>query len=159
MRSSARARFVLGSAIVLVALMAVPAASAQTSGSGTAAGCARSFDEAQRTDMESFAAYDAETFRDGHHPEAITVFASGARRFGVDAIMEALAPHFEDREAIWTWTELYRFVDGCKTGYILYETWYEVPSSGAKQHALTAVTYVREQGRWLAIADQGTLLP
>ena len=130
-----------------------------TPDAAAASGCARDFDEAQRADMESFASFDAQTFRDGHHPEAVTVFASGARRMGIDAIMEALASHFADRSATWRWTELHRFIDDCRTAYILYETWYEDPSTGVSQHALTAVTYVRERGRWLAIADQGTLLP
>ena len=110
--------------------------------------------------MESFASYDAEAFRAVHHPDAITIFASGATRTGIDAIMAALAPHFENREAIWTWTELHRFVDqACQTGFILYDTTYAIPSQGFTQHALTAVTYVRHRGRWLSIADQGTLLP
>ena len=124
-----------------------------------ALGCARDFEVAQRTDMESFRSFDARTFRDGHHPEAVTIFAGGARRMGIDAIMEALAPHFERRTATWRWVELHRFVDGCRNAYILYETWYDDPSRDVSQHQLTAVTYVRDRGRWLAIADQGTLLP
>ena len=43
---------------------------------GGALGCSRDFERAQRTDMESFGAFDARTFRDGHHPEAVTIFAS-----------------------------------------------------------------------------------
>jgi len=131
----------------------------QCEGDATDRGCARSFDEAQRVDMESFARFDAETFRAIHHPEAITVFASGARRMGIDAIMEALAPHFDNRHATWKWTERHRFVDGCRSAYILYETWYEIPSQGVSRHTLTGVTYIREHGRWLGIADQGTPLP
>ena len=37
-------------------------------------------------------------------------FASGAVRYGVDAIMETLRSHFENREAVWAWTERYRVV-------------------------------------------------
>jgi len=124
-----------------------------------ALGCARDFEIAQRADMESFGAYDARTFRDGHHPEAVTIFASGARRIGIDSIMEALAPHFERRTASWRWVELHRFVDGCRNAYIIYETWYDDPSRDVSLHQLTAATYVRDRGRWLAIADQGTILP
>jgi hypothetical protein len=36
---------------------------------------------------------------------------------------------------------------------------YELPSIGVRQRALTGVTYTREGGKWLAIADQGTPLP
>ena len=148
-------RLLLAGALVVTLSGATAAAADSTA----AAGCARQFEEAQRIDMESFRDYDAEAFRAGHHPDAITVFASGARRVGVDAIMAALAPHFADREAIWAWTELYRVVDGCRSGFILYDTTYDIPSIGFHQHALTGVTYTHAGDKWLAIADQGTLIP
>jgi hypothetical protein len=142
----------------LLVSMAMPAA-ASTASSANNGNCAREFDATQRQDMESFRDFDIEAFRAVHHEDAITVFASGAIRIGLDAIMQALAPHFEDRNAVWSWTELHRHVEGCKTAYILYDTFYEVPSEGFVQHALTGVTYTRSHGRWLGIADQGTLLP
>jgi hypothetical protein len=40
----------------------------------------------------------------------------------------------------------------------LYDTNYDIPSTGVHQHALTGVTYTHDGDRWLAIADQGTLL-
>jgi hypothetical protein len=123
-----------------------------------AAGCAAQFELAQRTDMESFRDYDAETFRDGHHPDAVTIFASGAVRKGVDAIMSALAPHFANREAIWAWTEVYRVVDGCKSAFILYDATYDIPSIGYHQRTLTGVTYTHDGNKWSSIADQGTYL-
>ena len=124
-----------------------------------AAGCARQFDEAQRIDMESFRDFDEATWLAGHHPEAITIFASGARRQGIDSIAATMHSHFVNKTAVWAWTELYRFVDGCSTGYILYDATYDIPSIGFHQRALTSVAYVHEGGRWLSIADQGTLLP
>ena len=139
---------------VLLALTGVSAASAE----GWAQGCAEQFELAQRIDMESFRDYDRETFREGHDPRAVTVFASGAVRFGIDAIMRALEPHFANREAIWAWTELYRVVDGCKSAFILYDATYDIPSIGYHQRTLTGVTYTHNGNRWLAIADQGTYL-
>lgn len=124
-----------------------------------AAGCARQFERAQRVDMESFRDYDAQTFRAGHVSDTVTVFASGAVRYGIDAVMEALRPHFESREAVWAWTEKYRVVDGCRTAFILYETTYDIPSNGYHQRALTGVSYTYRHGKWLAVADTGTLLP
>jgi hypothetical protein len=149
-------RLLIGGALVVGLSSAAAVASAE---SNAAAGCARQFEVAQRVDMESFRDYDAETFRDGHDPRAVTVFASGARRIGIDAIMAALAPHFAGREAVWAWTELYRVVDGCRSAFILYDTTYDIPSIGFHQHALTGVTYTHDGERWLSIADQGTLLP
>jgi hypothetical protein len=120
--------------------------------------CAAQFERAQRMDMESFRDYDAETFRAVHHPDAVTIFASGDAFYGVDAIMGALASHFENREAIWAWTEVYRLVEGCRTAFILYDATYTIPSIGYHQRTLTGVTYTYSRNKWLAIADQGTYL-
>jgi hypothetical protein len=149
--------YVSAAVVALGSAGAAPASEAQAD--QAAAACARQFEAAQRTDMESFRDYDAETFRAVHHPDAATVFASGAVRYGIDAIMAALEPHFTNREAIWAWTELYRVVDGCKSAFILYDTTYDIPSVGFHQHALVGVTYTHVRNEWLAVADQGTLLP
>lgn len=120
-RNRATGLLVAGALLVAVSTMST-AAAADTS---AVAGCADQFELAQRTDMESFRDYDRETFRDGHHPDAVTVFASGDTFVGIDAIMEVLSGfHFGRREAIWTWTERYRVVDGCRSAFILYETVY-----------------------------------
>ena len=150
-------RLLVAGAIVAV-LTSVPAATAADQ-AALAAGCAAQFEVAQKVDMESFRDFDAETFRAGHHPDAVTVFASGAVRYGIDAIMTALNGHFVNRNAVWAWTELYRVVDGCRSAFILYDTTYDIPSIGFHQHALTGVTYTHVGDRWLSIADQGTLLP
>ena len=145
-------------AVLFTATAAAPGTVA-ADGLAKAEGCARQFEEAQRVDMESFRDFVEATWLAGHHPEAITIFASGARRQGIDAIAAALHPHFVNKTAVWSWIELYRFVDGCSTGYILYDATYDIPSIGFHQRALTSVTYVHEGGKWLSIADQGTLLP
>jgi hypothetical protein len=138
---------------------AIPATAATESDVQVAAkGCAARFEEAQRQDMESFRDYDARRFRAVHHPDAVTIFASGHVFYGVDEIMRALQSHFENREAIWAWTELYRLVDGCKSAFILYDATYDIPSSGYHQRTLTGVTYTYHRGRWLATADQGAYL-
>jgi hypothetical protein len=155
-RPSSQLRSVALFAVPLLALAFTPRASAAE---GTAAGCAAQFEVAQQLDMESFRDFDADTFRAGHDERAVTVFASGSRRIGIDAIMTALAGHFANRNAVWSWTELYRVVDGCNSAYILYDTSYDIPSIGFHQHALTGVTYSHDGNAWLSISDQGTLLP
>lgn len=159
MRTSQYFALGLTTAAIVAGVNTVSASEQQLDAPAVAAGCARQFERAQRVDMESFRDYDAAKFRAGHHPEAVTVFASGAVRYGIDAVMEALRSHFQDREAVWAWKELYRVVDGCKSGYILYETTYDIASVGFHQRALTGVTYTYHHGKWLTIADQGTLLP
>ena len=122
--------------------------------------CEAAFEEAQRVDMESFRDYDRETFRAGHDPDALTVFSGGGGVVkGIDAIMEALDEHFTKREAIWRWEEKFRRIIDCAVGIITYETYYEVPSENFSRRALTTVTYLYRDGKWLAVADQGTRIP
>ena len=154
-----RRKYLLALAGAAVAAgMIAPTAASGTTG-GQSSGCAREFEAAQRQDMESFRDYDIEAFRAIHHPDAVTIFASGDVVRGADEIVAILHRHFEERSAVWSWTELHRLVEGCKTGYILYDTTYFRPSDGVFQHALVGVTYTRVHGRWLAVADQGTLAP
>ncbi len=152
----------VGLAVAATAAVATPTVAAATDDDGSAAAetnCAREFDEAQRVDMESFRDYDLATWTAGHDDDAITVLAQGLWFQGRDTIAAVLHRHFEDRENIWTWTELTRAVDGCKTGTILYDTTITVPSANFSQRALVSVTYTRKSGKWLSVIDQGTLLP
>lgn len=159
-RIAARASILtLGIATLATALAPPPAQASDEWAPGLQQYCERLFDTAQRTDMESFRDYDAATFRDIHTPDAVTIFASGAYRIGIDAIMTALAGHFAGREATWEWTELHREVKGCETAFIIYDTTYTLPSAGFRQRARIGVTYTFERGRWLAVFDQSTLLP
>lgn len=151
-------RVLFATAATAIVVTAASAASTYHGGHGKIARCAAQLERAQRIDMESFRDYDAEAFRAVHHPDAVTIFASGDAFYGVDAIMNALASHFEDREAIWTWSEVYRVVDGCNSAFILYDAEYTIPSIGYHQRTLTGVTYTYKRHKWLAIADQGTYL-
>ena len=159
MRTNVR-KTVLGLTALGMLLAAQPAAAADTTAAGQDSGhvCAAKFEAAQRADMESFRDYDAATFRAGHDPDAVSIFPSGARFAGIDAIMTALTAHFRDREALWSWTEINRRVDGCQTAFIEYEAVYEIPRIGYYQRALTVVTYEYTHGQWLGIMDQGTML-
>lgn len=154
---------VLGVVLAAIAAATVPAAAhggpTVADGTQSAHGCERQLDAALRRDMESFRDFDAETFREGHDERAITVFPSGRIANGIDEIMELLGPHFRNRNAVWTWTETHRIVEGCKTAFVVYDARYEIPSIGFRQHQVVAVTWIRKHGEWLAIADTNTLLP
>jgi hypothetical protein len=153
--------YILGAvALVATAAVAAPsAAAASDDGAEADNSCAREFDAAQRTDMESFRDYDLATWKAGHDDDAITVLAQGLWFQGRDRIAAVLHRHFEDREAIFTWTELTRTVDGCKTATIVYDTTYRIPSINFSQRSLTSVVYTHKHGKWLSVLDQGTLLP
>ena len=153
---------VIGLALAALAAAVPGAAVASTAADDTTAeavGCLRQLEEALRIDMESFRDFDADAFRAGHDERAVTVFPSGYVANGIDAIMAALGPHFANRNAVWTWTETHRIVDGCKSAVVLYDAHYDIPSQNFFQHQVVAVTWMRIDGRWLAVADTNTLLP
>lgn len=77
---------------------------------------------------------------------------------GIGEIMQAAERHFRERDAVWSWTELSRRVDGCKSAAIVYDATYDIPRYDYHQRAITVVTYVHERGHWRSVMDQGTLL-
>ena len=156
-----RTRLAVAGLTVVAALGAVSPALADSGRSADRQSdrrCARQFDEAQRVDMESFRDYDLPTWTAGHDDDAITVLANGVWFQGRARIAEVLRAHFDNREAVWAWTELTRAVDGCKTGTILYDATYTVPSTGFHQRAYVSVIYTYKHGKWLSVIDQSTLV-
>ena len=117
------------------------------------------FDAAQRLDMEAFRDFDRAGWHDLHAEDAVSILPNGAVLAGRDAILSALAAHFDERRARWSWTELARRVQPETVGHVVYETFYEVPGVGVRQRSLTGVTYAFSAGRWLVVADQSTALP
>lgn len=153
----------LGAALVAVAAVAGPAVAAEgevaaAPAEGNAVGCAEQFEAAITEDMTTFGNFDREAWRAVHHVNAVSIFGSGRVVQGRDAIVDILKGHFDARNATWDYTELYRHVEGCKSGYVLYDTTYAIPSIGFVQRAIVGVTYVREHGKWLVIADQNTVI-
>lgn len=156
-----KARFaIIGAALTGAALLSVPAASAADGGSNDVVGhCARQFDEAQRVDMESFRDFDRETWVASHDEDAIAIFTSGLIVQGRDKIGATMAGHFNNRNATWTWTELNRAVDGCKSASIVYDATYAIPSQGFLLREIISVSYTYKRGKWLSTIDQGTEIP
>jgi hypothetical protein len=152
---------ILAAAAAGVGLVAVPTVALADDGTtdGAALGCARKFDQAQRTDMESFRDFDKDTWVAGHDDDAVTIFTSGQMVRGRDAIAAVMSNHFTRRNAEWSWTELHRAVDGCRTATIVYDATYAVPSANFTLREIVSVTYTYKDGVWLSVIDQGTTWP
>ncbi|MGW6198636.1 hypothetical protein ACWF0M_20985 [Kribbella sp. NPDC055110] len=148
---------VLAAALALV-VPAVAGASATGAVPDEARTCAQKFDQAQRTDMESFRDFDRDTWLRGHDTGVVSIVADGRVRVGLDAVAQASLPRFTSKDSVWSWTEITRKVDGCSTGFIVYTTKYAIPRLDYWFTAVTTVTYEYRHGRWLVILDQGTLL-
>jgi hypothetical protein len=157
---STRKRSVLVAAALSLSALAVPsAASARTDvAADDVQSCAARFDDAQRTDMESFRDFDYDTWVAGHDQNVISIIADGRVRVGLDAVAAAAKARFTAKTSVWSWTELNRQVNGCRTGVIVYNTKYALPHLDYWFTAVTTVTYEYKGGRWLCVLDQGTLL-
>ena len=110
-------------------------------------------------DMESYRDFDKATWVAGHDDDAITIYSSGQMVQGRDAIGASQNGHFTNRNAVWSWTELTRAVDGCSTGTIVYNATYAIPSQNFTLHLIINVTYTFKHGKWLSVIDQGTEIP
>lgn len=45
---------------------------------------------------------------------------------------------------------------GCSTAYVLFDSVYAEPAAGFRQELAIGITWTREHGRWLVLADQNT---
>lgn len=97
---------------VLVSPAAATAAPAAVSGTGPKQprSCAQKFDQAQRTDMESFRDFDLRTWLAGHDQGVVSIVADGRVRVGLEAVAAASKPRFTSKDSVWSWTEITRKV-------------------------------------------------
>lgn len=119
--------------------------------------CAQQFEVAQKQDMETFRDFDAAGWRAVHDENAISIAANGVPIVGIDAIMAATESYFEAKNVVWSWTELRRSVNGCESGFIIYNTTYAIPSQNFSVDLLTVVSYVHKGNKWLGVLDQNTV--
>ncbi|MCE1177592.1 MAG: nuclear transport factor 2 family protein [Micrococcales bacterium] len=96
--------------------------------------------------------------------DVVLIFPSGNTRYGKDAFM---AFHKSWFASSTTWTQdntvIHTDVEGCKTAWASVDYVYkEYDAAGnvtSTSHALFALTWTRDKGKWVVIADQNTRLP
>jgi uncharacterized protein (TIGR02246 family) len=140
--------------LVLAAIAAVGPAAAPAS--AAASGCGRQLDAAVHryvatTDRRDAAGFNALLHRD------VTGTLPGGTVFAGKADMADFITRFFGRTD-WTQTfELRRTTrTGCATAYVLFDSVYAEPAAGYSQQLAIGVTWTREHGRWLVLADQNT---
>lgn len=143
--SPARSLMVLAGTVLLLCLSNAKA--------DDTAQCAQKFEDVTKDNMRAFRDYDKDAFYKLRNEKAVAIFSSGYAFYGRDNIMKALAGHFSNKKAVWSGEEKYRFVDGCNTAFIVYDTRYD------SEHSLTSVSFTYNDGAWQVVKDQGTLLP
>jgi len=146
---------ILAAGLALVAIAAGTPAAASPAATHPAAGCGRQFDAAVQTYLRTTDDRDADGFNALLHRDITGVLPGGTVFNGRDE-MAAFIDRFFARTD-WTQTfDLKRGNSTCERGYVLFESVYAEPAAGFSQTLMIGVTWTREHGRWLVLADQNT---
>jgi uncharacterized protein (TIGR02246 family) len=148
-----------GAAVLAAAALVVlgPAASAAPSApSQGAPGCGRQLDHAVHRYVATTGDRDAAGFNALLHRD-VTGTLPGGTVFAGKAEMAGFIDGFFART---DWTQSFqltrRTVSGCSTAYVLFDSVYAEPAAGFRQELAIGLTWTREHGRWLVLADQNT---
>jgi uncharacterized protein (TIGR02246 family) len=138
-----------------LALAAVGGGTAAATASPSGTGCARSFDAAVRAYVHTTDERDARGFTALLHRDVTGVLPGGAVFSGKAEMASFIDGFFARTDWTQTFAEQRRSAD-CDTGYVLYESVYAEPAAGFSQTLMIGITWTREHGRWLVLADQNT---
>lgn len=142
-------------AATVLALAAVGGGTAAATTTDQGAGCGRSFDAALRTYVRTTDDRDARGFNALLHRDVTGVLPGGAVFHGKQEMASFIDGFFARTDWTQTFTEMRRSAD-CDTAYVLYESVYAEPAAGFSQTLAIGLTWTREHGRWLVLADQNT---
>jgi ketosteroid isomerase-like protein len=141
----------LALAAVLVPALALPA-TAGRGGHGPDRGCARDFDRAVRAYVETTDERDADGFAALLHEDVTAIFANGGVLYGKEQTMGFIEPFFATPGWTQTFEELTRHVEGCTSGFVLFDSVYTEGSTVVPM--VIGLTFTRERGRWLVLHNQ-----
>lgn len=141
----------VGLALATLGVLGAPASAA-----GGGSGCARQFDAAIDRYLSTTDDRDAAGFNRLLHEDVIGVLPGGT----VFAGRAELAGFIDRFFARTDWTQSFslrhKAVSGCSTGFALFDSVYAEPAAGYRQQLAIGLTWTRENGRWLVLADQNT---
>jgi uncharacterized protein (TIGR02246 family) len=113
------------------------------------------FGAAVQTYLRTTDQRDARGFNKLLHREVTGVLPGGIVFNGRTEMAEFIDAFFARTD--WTQTfDLKRRTADCETGYVLFESVYAEPAAGYSQTLMIGLTWTREHGRWLVLADQNT---
>jgi hypothetical protein len=149
------ARLASAAALVLGAGSAV----ATTTGHGAQPGCLARFGTAVRAYVSTTDRRDARGFNALLDPDATVVFANGSVLYGRAQVADFITGFFADPGWTQTFTELTRHVEGCRSGFVLFDSVYSVPADNRVSPLVIGVTFTYDHGRWLVLHNQDSTGP
>jgi uncharacterized protein (TIGR02246 family) len=152
---SLRTRIIATGLALVAAAGGATAATAAPSATASGTGCARQFAAAVDTYVRTTDDRDARGFNALLHRDVTGVLPGGAVFSGKREMASFIDGFFARTDWTQTFAEKRRSAD-CDTGFVLFESVYAEPAAGFSQSLMIGITWTREHGRWLVLADQNT---
>lgn len=149
-------------ALSLVALVAVPAGGPLAQ-EGRATGCEKQFEKALDTHLTAIDERDLEALAPTVDEDVVLIFPSGRTLYGKEAFMDFHEGWFASSTP-WTQdnTVTHTNVEGCRTAWssvdYVYRTYDADGNVVTESHNMFALTWTRDRGQWVVVADQNTKL-
>ncbi len=116
--------------------------------------CQRSFAGAVEDYRQTTFDKDADGFNDLLHPDVSAIFADGSTLLGKDATAGFIDSFFADEEWTQTLDVVHTAVDGCRSGFALFDSVYTPSPSDDGVPLAIGVTFTFQSGEWLVLHNQ-----
>lgn len=121
--------------------------------------CARQFDRAMSAYVRTTERRDARGFNALLAPDTTVIFANGGVLRGKHEVAEFITDFFTDPGWTQTFKPLTRHVEGCRSGFVLFDSVYSVPAEHRVSPLVIGVTFTYQHGRWLVLHNQDSTGP
>lgn len=123
-------------------------------------GCTRQLEATVQTHLDAITDRDLPAYAATLHDDVVLIFPDGSGIEGKEAVVNLHAELFADPSWRQDFLDVESTVAGCRTAWTRVEYNYIVFNPDGtirgQAHALFALTWTRERGRWLVLADQNT---
>ncbi|OFE15694.1 hypothetical protein BA895_21915 [Humibacillus sp. DSM 29435] len=121
--------------------------------------CAAQFDHAVRAYVKTTQTRNAPGFNALLDQDATVIFANGGVLSGNKEVSAFITDFFADPGWTQTFTKLHQHVEGCRTGFVLFDSVYSVPADHRVSPLVIGVTFTYRNGRWLVLHNQDSTGP
>jgi uncharacterized protein (TIGR02246 family) len=137
-------------------LRAVGPATSRPSGGGRE--CERALDVVIAQYLGATAQRDLTRLSEVLHPGFICIFPDGEVLAGRTATVTWFRGFFADPSWTQSFRERDRVLSGCRAGFVQVDSVFAIPETGYVSNLVIGLSFTRESGRWLLIAEQNTLV-
>lgn len=121
--------------------------------------CRYQFDGVVRAYVKTTQAHDAADFNALLDRDATVIFANGGVLSGKKEVAGFITDFFADPGWTQTFTKLQQHVQGCRSGFVLFDSVYSVPAADRVSPLVIGVTFTYRKGRWLVLHNQDSTGP